>query len=57
MNKQKKARTKRADECPTCEGLGYTAATATEWEVRNNKYKTLALGSGCPTCQGRGIVS
>lgn len=48
-------RAKHPDECPACEGFGYTNATATEWhEDATGAYHTDALGSGCPRCGGTG---
>ena len=58
LNTEKpKARTKRPDECPVCEGKGYTAETSAEWEIKNGQYKTRALGSGCPKCHGIGVIA
>lgn len=46
----------RPDECPTCEGVGYTPATCTETRTRgpNGKLYTHRQGSGCPGCLGTG---
>lgn len=52
--------TKRhADECRTCDGVGYTRATATEYAVipKTGEYQTTARGSGCPDCGGTGRKS
>lgn len=46
----------RPDECPACEGVGYTPATCTETRTRgpNGKLYTHRQGSGCPDCLGMG---
>jgi len=48
-------------ECPACDGMGFTPASATEmemvWNVEMNGYvevRTLAQGSGCWKCHGTG---
>lgn len=47
-------------ECPDCNGLGYTDATAADMRVRKHPHfelvevKTFKLGSGCPRCLGTG---
>lgn len=48
--------------CKTCNGRGYTNATRTEMETyvegkgkrKRKKLRTVAQGSGCPTCKGTG---
>lgn len=49
-------RVKHPDECPACEGIGYTRATETEWEVdaEGANFRTTKIGSGCPRCGGTG---
>lgn len=37
-------------ECPRCEGIGYTPATAPRFEDKT----TVQLGSGCERCLGTG---
>lgn len=42
--------------CNSCKGLGYTAKSATEYEIKEGKYKTLKQGSGCLQCFGLGYI-
>lgn len=55
-NKQIRITGQRPDECPACEGIGYTPATCTETRTRgpNGKLYTHRQGSGCPDCFGIG---
>lgn len=50
-------RRKNPDECPECEGFGYTDATCPEGHTGPDgisNWKTTAIGSGCPRCLGTG---
>lgn len=43
------------DECHTCAGIGYRRQEGCEYEItEKGQYRTLALGSGCPRCNGTG---
>lgn len=48
----------REDICPVCHGWGYTDEVKEDLkcapELKNKK--TIALGSGCYNCAGKGIV-
>ncbi len=50
-------RTRDPHECPDCHGFGQTSATRTQMvEGRDGRWRTRALGSGCPRCLGTGRV-
>lgn len=45
----------RNDECPTCEGIGYTSKTAPEFvRGQDGSLVSKKQGSGCPACLGLG---
>lgn len=46
------------DTCGDCKGSGHTAATAPEMvREKKGKLRTVAQGSGCPKCRGRGVTA
>jgi len=48
---------KHPSECPACEGMGYTKASATEMERQDGKLITVMLGSACLRCHGTGRLN
>ena len=43
------------DECPECNGLGYTEETRNVMKhTSERKLRTVFQGSGCPACGGTG---